>query len=177
MRPNKMFPHQFGWGSYLGVLSKIMKDPRVFFSENASETSWIRPATVLLMSSTFFALASAVMGMPDSTWLMALILFVNAVGMVFITSGLGYMVSILSRKSVMSYQKIFGIYAYASGAILVIAWMPFMLWISEIWRWWLIGVGLVNGGGLNKRDSFFIISLSLLMLITFFWTLFPLVRP
>ena len=171
-----MKPSKFQWGDYFTILSGVVKNPRSFFYENAAEVSWVKPTVILLVSSLIFTAASGIMGLPHSSVLMMLILFVNAFGMVIITSGLGYLVMALLRKSDAAYPKIFSIYAYASGAVLVVAWMPFMLWITEIWRWWLIGCGLIYGCGIKTRDAVFIISLSLLILVILFRTLLPVLK-
>ncbi len=157
------------WREYFSILSRVVKDPKSFYLENAGESDWVKPAGVLLISSLVFTLITAVMAMPRTSLLMTGIYFVNAVGMVLITSALGYLVACLTQGTGVSYGKIFGIYAYASGAVLVLAWMPFMLWIAEIWRWWIIGCGLKNGCGYATKDTLLIITLSLLTLILGFW--------
>ena len=172
-----MMQQKFRWTGYFGILSKIVKDPKSFYRENANETSVVNPIFVLVISGLVFTIASAVMAMPNSTVLMILILFVNAVGMVLVTSGLGFMVMMITQKNKVPYRKILSIYAYASGAVLIIAWMPFMLWIAEIWRWWLIGNGLMAGCGYKLKESLIIIFLSLFILILFFWTLVPFLNP
>ncbi|MBU4000929.1 MAG: hypothetical protein KKB94_01280, partial [Proteobacteria bacterium] len=107
-------------------------------------------------------------GMHPNPVLMGMIFLINAVGMVFIFSTLGYGITGLLKGPSVSFLKIFSIYAYSSAAVLVLAWMPFMLWITEIWRWWLIGYGLVKGCGISIKKVIVILSLSVILLVLFF---------
>lgn len=169
MSDDYMHDDKFKPADYVKVLSKIVKDPKSFYREKAGEKSIGKPAGVLVLSGLFFTAASVIIAMPQRALMLAVILFVNAVGMVLITAGIGYVVIALTQKRKVPYKELFGVYAYASGAVLTLAWMPFMIWIAEPWRWWLIGCGLTNKCGLGLKTSILIITLSLIILLLIFW--------
>lgn len=152
----------------------MLGEPRKFFAELPEETEWIQPIGVLFVSSLLFTGASIIVGMPRNPFLSAVILLVNAMGMVVITAGLGYIVMIVTQKKPEPFSRFFSIYAYASGAMLLIAWMPYFIWLTEPWRWWLIGNGLVKGCGLKVKEAILIIGLSLAIVILLFWLLISL---
>lgn len=153
---------------YFPVLSRIVKEPGNFYASKTGERSIRKPMGILVLSSLFFTAASVISAMPRNPLIIAVILFVNTVVMVFVTSGIGYVAIALMRRTV-SYKEVFGVYAYASGAVLTLSWMPFMIWITEPWRWWLIGCGLMNKCGLGLKTTLSVIFLSLIILLLVFW--------
>ncbi|MBA3029764.1 MAG: hypothetical protein FP816_13295 [Desulfobacteraceae bacterium] len=161
---------RFQLGKYFQTISRVLMHPKEFYAETATtqEESWSKPLWSLILSAAIFSMASVISGMHPNPVLMGMIFLINAVGMVFIFSTLGYGITGLLKGPSVSFLKIFSIYAYSSAAVLVLAWMPFMLWITEIWRWWLIGYGLVKGCGISIKKVIVILSLSVILLVLFF---------
>ncbi len=71
------------------------------------------------------------------------------------------------------FERLFAIYAYAAGVTLLVSWIPFSNWLTEPWKWALIGLGMVKGGGLTWRQTVLILGLSLVLLILLFRAAFP----
>ena len=99
----------FGLNDYLWVLSGILRKPGIFFSSLDAETSWFKPTGILLVSALFFTVASVISVMPQRPMISALILYINAIGMVLITAVLGYMVMVATQKKTVSFFKFYSI--------------------------------------------------------------------
>jgi hypothetical protein len=118
-----------------------------------------------------------VSNMPSNPIYLGSIFFINAVGMVLIASCLGYMVMVMFLGRAVTFKRLFSIYAFSSGLTLLAAWIPFFIWITEPWKWWLIGTGMARACGFRSWQIIMIIGLSLAIMILLFWTALPLVSP
>ena len=157
---------KFSFAVYFQIISEITRQPKVFFQNKLIGKSWKTPLYVLMISGLIFSIASVVASMSKTPIMMGLVYFANGVGMVFITSGMGYALSRLFMKTKVSYQRIFAIYAYASGAVLILSWLPYMIWITEPFRWWMIGCGLVKNIGFTIKGALTIILLSISIILS-----------
>ena len=155
----------------------MLGEPRSFFSELPVDLGFIKPLGFLIVSSIFFTGASVVSRMPSNPLYLGSIFFINAVGMVLIASGLGYMVMVMFLGRSVTFKRLFCIYAFSSGTTLLAAWIPFFIWFTEPWKWWLIATGMSRSCGFRSRQIIMIIGLSLGMMILLFWTALPLVLP
>jgi len=168
---------KFSFQFYFHALSKILGEPRSFFSELPVDLGFLKPLGFLIVSSVFFTVASLISGMPANPFFAGGIFFINAVGMVLIASGLGYLVMVMFFGRSVTFKRFFSIYAFSSGITLLAAWIPFFIWITEPWKWWLIAIGMTRSFGFRKWQIIMIIGLSLCIMILLFWTAFPLVMP
>ncbi|MEE4358071.1 MAG: YIP1 family protein [Desulfococcaceae bacterium] len=164
---------KFSLGFYFQVMSRMLGNPREFFSDLSPDTEMMPPLLFLTVSSLIFAV-SGVMNGPSAPALTGSILFVNAVGMVFISSGLGYMVIFMTQGKRFPFRRIFAIYAFSSGLTLLASWIPFFLVITEPWKWWLIGTGMTCHLSLNWKQALAVVLLSVGIILLFFWSLIPL---
>ncbi len=140
---------------YSHALIQLLIEPEAFFRLLPETASAGRVGGFLAGGTCFFALASLLTGvtLPASAWIMALAFAGNAVGMVVVGAAIGYaaMVMMVGRKG--SFFLVFGIYVFASGITWLISWLPFMLWFTEPWRWWLIMKGFCLSCGLSGRQA------------------------
>ena len=102
---------------------------------------------------------------------------VNAIGMVLIAAALGYLVMALTIGKQVSFTRFFSVYAFSSGVTLLASWIPFFIWITEPWKWWLIGTGMVKGCGFSLSQALVIIGVSISVMFLLFWSVLPLVAP
>ena len=167
----------FSFRFYFHALSKMLGEPRCFFSELPVDLGFIKPLVFLIVSSIFFTGASLISSMPANPFFIGGIFFINAVGMVLIASGLGYIVMVMIMGRSVTFERLFSIYALSSGLTLLAAWVPFFIWLSEPWKWWLIGTGMARACGFSGRQVILIIGLSLGIMILLFWGTLPLVSP
>jgi len=159
----------FNPGFYFKTLSAILGNPGRFFSELSCETG-LWPYLMFLIVSGFIFVGSSLMNGADNIFFTGSILFVNAVGMVFITSGIGYMIMVMTIGKRSGYKRFFSIYAVSSGVTLLASWLPFFLVITEPWKWWLIGTGLTKSLGLKWSQALVIIGISIFIIILFFYS-------
>lgn len=154
-------------------LTRILGQPRRFFADLPSEPGFKNPVGFLAVSGIFFMGASLMMNAPDQPALMGAILFVNAVGMALITASLGYLVVVLTMGRCRTFSRFFSIYAFAAGVTLLASWIPYFIWLTEPWKWWLIAVGLVHGCGFNWKQAILVTAASFSLLVFIFWLLIP----
>jgi hypothetical protein len=159
---------------YFRTLTQVWFSPGGFFSELPELPRLTRPFAFLLLSSLLFA-AGNLLYLRERILLKVAILFLNAVAMPFIASAFGYLVMTMMMGKRASYFRLFSVYAFASGATLLLAWLPFSLWFIEIWKWFLIGIGMVKGCGFRPLQAGAVIALSMIILILFFWSLGPVI--
>jgi len=162
---------------YFHALGKILGDPRNFFSQLPADSEFIKSLGFLIVSSLFFTGASVVSRMPPNPLYLGGIFFINAVGMVLISALLGYLVMVMFWGRSVAFKRLFCIYAFASGMTLLAAWIPFFIWFTEPWKWWLIGTGLGRSCGFGGRQIIIIIALSVGILTLLFGIALPPAPP
>ena len=166
---------KFTLGFYFHALTGIVREPRRFFSGLPPDMRLKRPLGFLLVSSLFFTAAGLVSNMPSNPVFLGGVLFVNAVGMVFIAAGLGYMLMVMFMGKRVTFSLFFSVYAFSSGVTLLASWLPFFVWLTEPWKWWLIWTGMTKGLGFRWTQTVLIIGVSIGIMILFFWSVLPVV--
>lgn len=167
-------PQTLSFGPYYGyVLAGILRAPRRFFGQMQPGDGTGRPLGVLVASSLVFVGAGIVTGRPAHPALQGVLWFANAVGMVFLTVGIGYVMAVAVTRRRVSITCLFSVYALCSGTTLLFAWLPFSLWITEPWKWWLVATGLIHCCAFSRRQALMIISLTFGILTLLFWTVLP----
>ena len=168
---------QFSIGYYIQAVTGLLGRPRRFFGDLPGDLGIYKPLGVLLVSSLVFVGASLISLMPSRPIVVGSILLVNAVGMALIGAvvGFGTATFVIGRR--VAFSRFFGIYALSSGVTLLAAWVPFFLWLTEPWRWWLIGTGMMNACGFRLSQTLLIIGLSVLVIFLLFWSVMPLLSP
>ncbi len=150
---------------YIGTVLKIMGEPGAFFESQSGQTAVGRPLAVLLVSALIYTGACALVYTTPWSWTVSGILLINAAGTPIIAAGVCCLAMRIIYGRCASFGRILGIYAYASAAFLLAAWMPYALIIAEPWRWWLIGKGLIRGSGLSRRAALLLIGITIVTLV------------
>lgn len=161
---------KFTLGYYVYTVAKMLGQPRRFFDTLPEKPGFGRAFGFLLVSSLFFAGASLITTLPENPALWGGIFFANAVGMTFIGAGLGYLVMTMCMGKKVGFDRLFSVYALSAGVTLLASWVPFFIWLTEPWRWWLIGTGLVRACGFKFGYVFLIIGVSVGTMMLFFWS-------
>ena len=154
---------------------EIMGRPRKFFDELPPTVGLLQSLIFLGTTALFFCLAGLMNSRFHVDFIMGGIQFFNAVGMVFIMAALGYMVMILLIGPKVPFVRLFNIYALCSGVTLLVSWVPYLVGFIELWKWYLIGVGLVKGCGLKLKEALLIMIFSLAIWILFYGSLMPII--
>ena len=165
---------RFTIGFYFQTLTRILGAPRQFFSESPEDVGFEKPFGFLLISSLFFTGASLTC-IHERLILMACIFFVNSIVMPFFAAGIGFTVMTMTIGKRVKFARLFAVYAFATGVTLLASWIPLFVWLTEPWKWLLIGLGMVKACGLRWMQAFLIIGISVFMLVLFFWSLGPVV--
>ena len=162
--------HRLTIADYFQTLAKLLTAPGEFFSGLHEQMSIWRPLGFLLASSLFFIGASLTQ-IQQNYALKAAILFVNAVGMPFVTSVISFCAASMIMAERLRLSKLFTLYAFATGLTLLVSWIPLFVWLTEPWKWLLVAMGLVKGCGLKWSQAMLLIVLSIFFLVVFFWSL------
>jgi len=147
------------------ALIQLLIEPGVFFAALPVKHTLGGTLGFLGLSSGFYAgaglLTGAAPGSPAAMALTSFARFLGASGMMLIGGAIGYsaMVMICGKKA--GFSLVFGIYVYASGITLLLAWLPFMLWFTEPWKYWLVWSGFKNGCGLSGKRALAVLAVSL----------------
>ncbi|MCK5164304.1 MAG: hypothetical protein KAQ72_11325 [Desulfobacula sp.] len=152
---------------YSYSLIQLLIEPGHFFRELGEKTTVRKALGFMVICSVFFAIASLLTGAYSKpVWIMAIIFFVNASGMILVSSFIGYTAMVLIMGKRISFSIVFSIYAFSSGVTLFMSWLPFFLWFTEPWKWWLIYTGFKNTCGFTWKQALVILVVS--MTVQFF---------
>ena len=168
------YTDKFGLVFYFQALTMILGSPGQFFEELPQDTGYRRPFGFLLISSLFFVGASLTQA-HDKPWFMAAILFLNALGMTFITAVVGFMVMGMIRGRRIPFPRIFAVCAYSSGVTMLASWIPLFVWITEPWKWTLISIGMVRACALSWKQTILVMGISIFVIVLFFWSVMPVI--
>jgi len=165
-------------GSYLNASGQLLKSPGAFFDNFRDAGAGAGTAVrFLAMAGLLHTAAGLMVARPVQPLVFAAITFANAMGMVLFSGIVGYIVMgmFLGRK--IPFPRLFSVYAFASGTTLLFSWIPFFLWLTEPWKWWLVYTGLTKGCGFPKKEGLLMVLLSVCVMLTFFYSLMAILQP
>ena len=143
-----------------GVI-RLLIEPVLFFEQYPAVHTLGRALGFTALCAGFYAGAGLLTGPgPQSPVVMALIYFINAAGMVFISSVTGFCTMVMISGKKQTFSLVFGLYAYASGITMLLSWLPFMLWFTEPWKYWLVYTGFRQSCGLSKARAITVLLIS-----------------
>jgi len=160
---------KFSINFYVQAVFGIMGHPGQFFSRLPQTSGMAQALGFLILSSLFFSTAAQLHTNLQNFLVVGGIRMFNAVGMVFILAGLGYVVmTLLGIGKKVGFVRLFGIYALCSGVTLLVSWVPHLALLTEPWKWYLIGTGMTRGCGLKLKEALLIMAISLGIWYLFF---------
>jgi len=136
---------------------QILIEPRRFFTELPDNTKLLNSLGFCVICSLFFALAGLLTGSYPHPIKMGMIFFFSSIFMVFISTGLSYMIMVMTIGKQSSFEQLFNVYAFSSGMVLLVSWMSFFLWFTEPWKWWLVYTGFKNTCQFSWKPAFLIL--------------------
>jgi len=149
---------------YAYAIVQLLIEPGQFFKELPKKTTVKITLGFMLLSSVFYAAASLLTGAYEQpVWIMGIIFFMNALGTVFISAIIGYVTMMMLAGRKEPFPGVLSVYAFAAGITLFLSWLPFMLWFTEPWRWWLLYTGFKNSCGVTGKQAFWIVCISLVL--------------
>lgn len=157
--------------AYSRAFSGMLTHPRRFFAE-LPESAAPQALVFLIVCAAAHSIASPIYTGPSNYFVVSGISLANAFGMALLMAGIGYVLARISGGVRVRFDKLFSVYAYSSGITLLVSWVPSLLVLTEIWKWWLVGTGLTNGLGFKWYRVFAIIVCSIgLTVLLFHWLL------
>ena len=160
---------------YAQTVVGLLGQPRKFFAALPESVGPMQTLAFLIVSATFSTIAGLLNMRVGNVCLMGAIYLFNALGMVLVMAGLGYLVMALCVGKSVPFKRLFSIYALSAGVTLLLAWIPYFTVITEPWKWYLIWNGLTQSCGLKPKETLLIITLSLSVWVLFFWSLMPII--
>jgi hypothetical protein len=158
----------------LASVKGVLLRPGAFFQNLPEERSLGRPTIFLLACSGVFSVIAALLS-SDKKGLLAGIYFANAFLTPWIMAAVLYLASTVLCKNRFTFQTIFGITAYASVTLLV-SWIPGTALFAGLWRFYLVGLGLVRAGRISVTRAFVLIMVTAAILLLFIQWFQPLQR-
>ena len=158
--------------SFFRVMNDLLVRPRAFFGGMPASGGYRPPVMFLLMCSIVFTIGSSTY-LAGRTWLLALIFFANSMAMPFFTAFVLHIVvgMFFGRRN---YETMFRINAYAHVTQLA-AWIPCFGYLTEPWRFFLIGAGLARACGLKWSYALVSVVITFVVILLFVWSLQPVV--
>ncbi|SMC39617.1 Yip1 domain-containing protein [Desulfocicer vacuolatum DSM 3385] len=146
---------------YAYAIVQLLIEPGQFFMElpkkSTKRTTW----GFMVLSSLFYAAASLLTGTHgQSVGIMGMVFFMNALGIVLISAVIGHVTLMMLAGKKEVFSGVLSIYAFSSGITFFLSWLPFMLWFTEPWRWWLLYTGFKHSFGLTGKRAFWVVSVS-----------------
>ncbi len=160
---------------YFAHLNMLIRVPSRFYAELPQKTGYTEALVFLITSSVFFTAVSFTY-LFNSDVRMIPVILINSLGMPFIAGALGWATLVMFfGKQVGGYARVFSIFAYAAGAVMLVSWIPALGWATEIWRLILVCIGLHRAYQLGWKKSFFVTVASTVVLTMFFWSTAPVI--
>lgn len=159
--------------SFLKMVIGLLINPGRFYEERKEEKGYCRALLFLLTVSILFTAAGTLL-MPQKKGFFAVVFFLNAFLMPFLTAGILYLVTRLICRRLYSFEALFRIIAYANVTLLI-SWLPGIAWVGGIWKFYLIGVGLSRTGGIKTRVVFACLATAAILLLLLIQLLKPII--
>ncbi len=158
----------------LASVKGVLLRPGSFF-QNLPEASTLGgPAIFLFACSGVFSVLAALLS-PEKRGLLAGIYFANAFLTPWIMAVVLYLATTVLCKNRFTFQTIFGIAAFASVTLLV-SWIPGTALFAGLWRFYLVGLGLVRAGRISVTRACALILVMAAVLLLFIQWLQPFQR-
>ncbi len=157
--------------NFFSVLRTLVLHPGQFF-EDLSQKKIDTSTLIFLFICSAFASIMAILFVPQKRAIFLVIFFLNGMLMPFVTAFILYLVTFFLCKDVFTYKTLFRITAYAQVTLLA-AWVPGLSWPVGIWKFYLVGLGMVKVGRISVTKAF----ISLLIMGGVFVLLIQLSQP
>jgi len=165
---------KMGIREYFETLMDIMRTPVRYFERVADEPG-SRRALIFLMISALFYCSVSMAYFFENSLSMGMVMMLNAILMPAFGAVITFILMGMTGRDKAGFGRIFNIYAYASGAVMVVSWIPGLAIIMEPVRAVLICVGLHKALGVGKTRAVLLILLTAVVMLLFFWTAAPMV--
>ena len=166
-----------GWEKFiLGLeffrnVGKLLFHPGTFYKGLSMDRGFGAALGFLVSSSILFGSLASVF-IPQKRWLFGAIFSLNAITMPPIMALILFLVALVGCKNIFTYRVLFGITAY-SNITLILAWIPGLSWVAGLWRFYLIGLGMVKLGRISALNAFILVAVTAAVLLLFIYLVQP----
>ena len=165
---------RIGIREYFDIIFAVIRSPARHFEQAASDNDSRRALLFLMISSIFYCSVSMTYFFENSL-MMGVIMMANAVLMPAFAAMATFILIGMTGTGKVPFWRVFNVYAYASGAVMVISWIPGLAIAMEPVRALLVGIGLVKMIGVSKLKAIMLVVMTAVLLLLFFWSAAPLV--
>ena len=158
---------------YSYALIQILIEPKRFFTELPENTSMAKSLGFLVLFGIFYTGASLLIGNYDDPAGMAVIFFLSGVGMAFVSACVSYVIMVMTIGRKTGFEMIFSVHAYSSWIFLLVSWVSFFFWFTELWKWWLVYAGFRNAGRISGGPAILILLVTMTVHFFLFFYLYP----
>lgn len=166
-----MNENRFSMMTYFRGVTRILRAPRRYFSAGREKTNTAFTMAFLIVSAVVYTFGFSMVNPTSGILKNVGISMTNALGMVVVTSVICYLMMVMMFGQRVSFQQLFGIIARASGVTMLVAWVPYFIWLTEPWKWYLIWIGLSAIGQFRWYQTTMILLSSIFIIVTFFYSL------
>lgn len=160
---------------YLSTLICLLKEPGSYFQTLPETIGAKKPLGFLLVSCLISTMVALATNGPSNPVMEGGIYFINGMGMAVVTAGFGFMIMTMFMKQRVTFSRFLSIYALSTGATVLVAWIPWCVWMAEPWKWWLIGTGMTRNFGFKTRHAVSLLITSMVVMVIFFSSFMPVV--
>lgn len=132
------------------------------------------PVVFLLSCSLLYTALASIFVVREHAFFAA-VFFLNSFGMPFMVAFILYLTAAVVCKNTFAYKNLFGIAAYANVTLLL-AWIPGLSWITGIWSFYLIGLGMVKAGRIKGWKAGICLLTALAIMLALIKLIQPLLR-
>ncbi len=153
---------------FFRVVYETLLHPGSFYERLSPQGGYAPPIIFLFLCSLLFSIFGSFYTV-QKNMLFAVVFFINAFLMPFVTAFLAYLATLFLCRHAFAYQAMLGITAYANVTLLL-AWIPGFSWVTGIWTYSLIGLGMIKVGRITALRAFLTVLVtagSLFVLIQF----------
>ena len=163
--------------TYFNTVTRLLKEPGKFFSELPEDINIKFPLSFLLVSCVISTIVGLALQWPGSApVLIGGIYFFNALGMVFVATFFTFLIMTMFMKNKVTFTRCFSIYAFSTGLTVLVAGIPLFIWLTEPWKWWLIGTGMINNFKYKTIHVVLLLSSTIIIILLFFWAALPVIK-
>lgn len=160
---------------FFRTVLRLMLHPGDFYEETSMGA---KPGSALLflgVCSLLYSALASIFSM-DNNLVFAAIFFLNAMVTPFVLALILYTVNLILCRGVFKYKTLLCLTAYANVTLLV-AWIPGLSWMTGLWRFYLIGVGMVKAGHVTGARAFLALLITGAVLILLLQLMRPVINP
>ena len=159
---------------YFRNVGKLLLRPASFYDRASTDMGYGASLRFLFSSALLFGILASVFVL-QKRMLFGTIFFVNALTMPPIMALILFLVTLIARKNGFTFRILFGITAF-SNITLILAWIPGLSWVAGLWRFYLLGLGMVKLGKISGLKAFLYVAVTAAILLFIIYLLKPVTK-